>query len=312
LTAVAPPRLSVIIPTFNNAPVLRRCLASWERLAADQPVEIIVIEDGCTDDTAATLSGAAGTLWGRRALRVVHEDNVHQLRCNNRGFREAHADLMMVWDDDMFLEARWFVPELLATFAAYPEIGLLSLIRGLNLYPLDQPITRWSDLHDPRRMTSTLGPGRLLSWLRLAEVDIVVRPWVVRRRCLETVGPLDEAFAPVEWDEADLCCRIRQAGWKVATHGYERLGAFSHLGSSTLGRMPSERHQAMVLPNGQLFHDRWGELIGREHSRRRVTWWRRVPAAGLPLLAARMAGFALLKAGIGTRWSRFGPSPESS
>ena len=49
--------------------------------------------------------------------------------------------------------------------------------------------------------------------------------------------------ARTEWDEADLCFRIREAGWKIATHGYERAGAYDHLGSSTLKKTlsPSKR-----------------------------------------------------------------------
>ena len=49
---------------------------------------------------------------------------------------------------------------------------------------------------------------------------------------------------PTEWDEADLAYRIREAGWKVATCGYERLGAYEHLGSSTLGELSDAYKQA--------------------------------------------------------------------
>ena len=183
------PKLSVIIPTFNNLDVLRRCLESWERFASDQPVELLVIEDGCKDATPAFLEERAKTEWGKRFLRWFHERDVHQLRCNNRGFQEARAPLSLVWDDDMFLEVPWLVPELLGTFEGYPEIGLLSLIRGLNLFPVQYPITEWEHLHDPRHMVPTVGPGFGLNWLRLSEVDIVIRPWVVRRACLDKVGP---------------------------------------------------------------------------------------------------------------------------
>ena len=301
------PALSVIIPTFNNVAVLRRCLASWERYAADQPVELLVIEDGCSDGTAEYLREAAASAWGTRFLRWVHEDNVNQLKCNNRGFREARGPLLLVWDDDMFLEVPWLVPELLATFRAHPKIGLLSLIRGLYCFPPVGPFERWEDLHDPRVMVSTLGPGRVLSWFRLAEVDIVVRPWVVRRACLDKVGPLDAAFAPIEWDEADLCYRLRvQGGWQVATHGYERLGAFTHLGSSTLGRMVSEQHKVMVLPLGRLFHQRWDDTIRAEHPRDRRTWWRRLPPASLGLTLRRGLAFALLKLGVRTASASLG------
>jgi len=288
------PRLSVIIPTFNNLKVLERCLDSWERFASDQPVELIVIEDGCRDGTGDYLRRREQTPWGRQSLRWVHEDDVNQVRCNNRGFKEARAPLFLVWDDDMFLEVRWFVPELLRTLDAYPDIGLLSLIRGLNVFPLTRPIQQWEDLHLPEHMLSSIGEGPL-NWLRLTEVDIVIRPWVVRRACIEKVGALDEAFCPIEWDEADLAYRVRNGGWLVATHNYERLGAFTHLGSTTLGKMPSDKHKAMVLPNGRLFHERWQSTIASEHPRPRRTWWRRLPTSSVPMLLRRSALFGWRK-----------------
>lgn len=300
------PQLSVIIPTFNNQRVLERCLDSWERLAADQPVELIVIEDGCGDGTPDFLREREQSPWGRRYLRWVHENDVHQVRCNNRGFKEARAPLFLVWDDDMFLEVRWFVPELIRTFRAYPEMGLLSLIRGLNVFPLHRPIERWEDLHLPEHMLSTIGRPPL-NWLQLTEVDIVIRPWVVRRTCIERVGALDEAFCPIEWDEADLAFRIRDGGWRVATHGYERLGAFTHLGATTLGKMPSEKHKAMVLPNGKLFHQRWQPTIRREHPRARRTWWRRPSPESIPSLLATAAAHAWYK----VRRSLAAPAPET-
>lgn len=290
------PKLSVIIPTFNNLEVLRRCLDSWERHASDQPVELLVVEDGCKDATPAFLEERARTDWGRKFLRWFHESDVHQLRCNNRGFREARAPLFLVWDDDMFLEVPWLVPELLETFGAYPDIGLLSLIRGMYCFPIQYPITEWEHLHDPRHMVPAIGPSGL-NWLQLSEVDVVIRPWVVRRACIEKVGPLDEAFCPVEWDEADLCYRIRvQGGWRCATHDYERDAAFLHLGSTTLGRMNVEKHHRMVLPNGQLFHRRWDETIQKEHPRPRRSWWRKLPARSVPRLLKQAAIFGRAKA----------------
>jgi GT2 family glycosyltransferase len=95
------------------------------------------------------------------------------------------------------------------------------------------------------------------------------------------VGPMDEAFRPTEWDEADLCYRIRRAGWLVATHGFERDGAYDHMLSTTLNRTPSAVRQGFYLRNAQLFHQRWDETIGREHGRTRKVWWRRISAGGL-------------------------------
>ncbi len=284
-----PPRLSVAIPTFNNVDVLRTCVESWRDLAGDQPIEVIVVEDGCSDGTRAYLDEAANTEWGRRCLRWVHEDNVHELRATNRGLREARGELLMAWQDDMFLRARWLVPELLRTFDAYADIGLISLSRGLTCSPCEDAIERWEDLTDWRRLQSTIGTGPL-NWCRLQEVDIVIRPWVVRAACIERVGALDPAFVPTEWDEADLCFRIRHAGWKIATYGYERAVAYHHLGSTTISKGFTDAYKQRVLRNGLIFHERWDAAIARDAQRRRRTWWRRTPAAGWAATAARAAG----------------------
>lgn len=285
------PVLSVVIPSFNNRDVLRTCLDAW-REHGGPAVEVIVVEDGCSDGTAAMLEEIARTPWGSRQLRWVHEDNAHELRCTNAGMAGARGTFVMAWQDDMFLRARWLVPELVRTFEAYPELGLISLSRGLDCIPVDEPIDTWEQLVDWRRLQSTIGPAPG-NWWRLQEVDIVIRPWVLRRACLERVGMLDEAFRPTEWDEADLACRIRQAGWRVATSGFERLGAYYHLGSTTIGRSPSQAYLAGVLKNGRLFHARWDATLAAGHARQRRHWRRRADAAGWTATVRQMmaAGF---------------------
>jgi glycosyltransferase involved in cell wall biosynthesis len=278
--------LTIVIPTFNNQVVLRECLSRWQRFGGDD-LEIVVIEDGCKDGTPALLDEIAATPWGQRHLRSLHEEDAHELRCTNRGIAAARGDLVMAWQDDMFLHVPWLVPELRATFEAYPDLGMLSLSRGLNCLPLAEPIERWEDLIDWRRLQSTIGPAPR-NWFRLQEVDIVIRPWVVRRACVDRVGPLDEAFRPTEWDEADLACRIRQAGWKVATCGYERLCAYAHLGSTTIGARPSPSYLEKVLRNGRLFHQRWDPMIAQEYGRPRRTWPRRPTFSGWVATARQM------------------------
>lgn len=285
------PELSVVIATHDNLPTLQQALESWRALAADQPVELLVVEDGCTDGTAEYLSALAAKGWDGPPLRVLHEDDAHELVCTNRGFSEARAPLVLSWHDDMFLRTRWFVPELLDTFRAYDDIGVLALSRGLTFAPVPAPVATWDDTVDWRRMQSTLGPAPL-NWARLHEVDGVMRPWVVRMECIRRVGPLDPAFRPTEWDESDLCFRIRHAGWRVATHGFERDGAYVHQLSTTYGRTPSARRQEIGLRNGRLFYDRWSDAIASGHGRARKTWLRRASAAGWASTARQVARFA--------------------
>jgi hypothetical protein len=292
------PRLSVVIPTFNNLPVLRQCVDAW-REHGGTDVELIVIEDGCRDDTGVFLEEVEATEWGARQLRWIHQADAHELRCTNAGFGAARGELLMAWQDDMFLRVTWLVPELLQTLDTYPDIGMISLSRGLNCLPLDEPIDRWEQLIDWRRLQSTIGPAPW-NWFRLQEVDAVIRPWIVRRTCIERVGNLDEAFRPTEWDEADLAFRIRKAGWRIATSGYERLGAYEHLGSTTISRAPSAPYLARVLENGRLFHARWDCVIAAQHARPRRTWARPLTGTAWAATLGRMTRFGLRRlAGAG-------------
>ncbi len=269
----AAPLLSVVIPTFNNRPVLERCLGAWQLYGADLPVELLVVEDGCSDDTPAFLDTLSRTAWGSRHLRWFHENDVHELRCKNRGFAEARGSVVVSWQDDMFLECAWLMPELVRLLDRYPSIGLVGLSRGLDFHPIDEPIERWEDLHDRRRVRSTIGVG-LGNWWKLQEVDALLVPWAVRCSCLAAGGPMDEAFVPTEWADEDLCFRARQAGWQVAVYSYERVRAFQHLGSTTIGRIPTEEHHGWVLHNGQLFYRRWADAIRDGHDRMRRSWRR--------------------------------------
>jgi O-antigen biosynthesis protein len=291
--------LSVVIPTFNNVAVLEENIECWRRMASDVAVELIVIEDGCKDSTPQYLERAAATGWGAEHLRWFHQDDLHELRCTNFGLAQARAPLAIAWQDDMFVRAPWLAREIIATFAAYPDLGLLCLSRGLNCVPLDEPIRSWDDLIDGRRLQSTIGPTPL-NWFVLQEVDAVIRPWVVRRECLDAVGCLDEAFVPTEWDESDLAFRIRRAGWRIATHGYERLGAYEHLGSTTTGAL-SENYKTRVLKNGRLFHERWNEMIRNGGNRARRTWPRRMSAGAMRWTAARVGRALVSGRGVG-RW----------
>ena len=122
------PRLSVVIPTFNNEDVLRRCLTSWQMSAAACGVEIIVIEDGCRDGTRAFLESESQSVWGQRHLRWIHMDDAHELRCTNAGLAAARAPLVMAWQDDMFVTSDWLVAELLSTFRVHEDIGMMQLV----------------------------------------------------------------------------------------------------------------------------------------------------------------------------------------
>ena len=117
------PGFSIVIPAYNYAPVIERALVSALRQDYT-PFEVVVINDGSTDDTEAVLADLAA----RRPepFRVVHQDNAGLAAVRNRGLREARHDWLLFLDaDDELSCARLYVSWSAAELA--PSNALLDL-----------------------------------------------------------------------------------------------------------------------------------------------------------------------------------------
>jgi glycosyltransferase involved in cell wall biosynthesis len=90
--------LTVIIPSYNNASFLERCIGSIS--APESSVEIIVVDDGSTDDTVRVLAGLKDRLSN---LKVISQANGGVSCARNAGLREASGRFVTFLDaDDLF------------------------------------------------------------------------------------------------------------------------------------------------------------------------------------------------------------------
>jgi len=95
------PRLSVVVPAFDEAPNLAQLVAQVRDAldAADITWELIVVDDGSTDDTPATLASLAASEPRLRPLR--QQVRAGQTAALVTGFRAARADLIATLDADL-------------------------------------------------------------------------------------------------------------------------------------------------------------------------------------------------------------------
>lgn len=111
------PALSIIIPTYNNAQFLERCIGSI--MPVPSSVEIIVIDDGSTDDTSQVLAGIPG-------LKIIEKPNGGVSSARNAGVKAATGDFVMYVDaDDRLLPG-----------------GIDALMNGIQVFDADIVILR--------------------------------------------------------------------------------------------------------------------------------------------------------------------------
>ena len=97
MTAI--PRVSVIIPTLNEEKYLPILLASLQKIAA--PLQIIVVDGGSTDNTAAVAEIAQGTFANETTLQFIAHSKKGIALQRNIGASYATSNLLLFCDADI-------------------------------------------------------------------------------------------------------------------------------------------------------------------------------------------------------------------
>ncbi len=100
------PQVTVVIPAFNEGPLVRQAILSVA--ASDYPadlLEIIVVDDGSTDDTWPHILTAARQARGRVPVTTLRQPtNLGKRRALHAGFSRARGDVFVTMDSDSILD----------------------------------------------------------------------------------------------------------------------------------------------------------------------------------------------------------------
>ena len=215
------PAVSVIIPTYRHAAYIEETLASaFAQTFRD--FEVIVVNDGSPDDTAARLQPLAQT--GR--IRYFEQANAGQAAARNRGLAEARGDFVAYLDDDDL----WPPDKLAWQVAALREHPGWIMVSGLS---------GRVEADGVRQEPEAAGGGVVVQSIRtMFDGCGIESPGqvLVRREVMKAVG----GFDPALWgtDDTDLWIRLSargQAAQVRRTALYYRLHAAN--ASNAVGRM---------------------------------------------------------------------------
>jgi glycosyltransferase involved in cell wall biosynthesis len=96
--------LSVVVPVYNVAPFLERCLASLAAQNLDG-MEIVLVDDGSTDDCPAILARYAAQ---HTEMRVIRQDNGGLSAARNTGLDHIGGEYVAFVDSDDWIEPGYF------------------------------------------------------------------------------------------------------------------------------------------------------------------------------------------------------------
>jgi glycosyltransferase involved in cell wall biosynthesis len=270
-------KVSVVIPTFNSGRFVTGAVES--ALAQTRaPDEVIVVDDGSTDDTSTTIARFY------QSVRYIRKENGGVSSARNRGVAEATGDLIGFLDADDVWHPRKLEVQI-AALASRQDLGLI----GSWTYP-------WpADRHPDRPL-----PGEKFDLVEVPEDDLLIRNCLVtstvlvRKEVLQAAGEFDPKLHGPE--DYDLWLRVARlapiANLDVAVTGY-RLGT---PGSLSKNAVRMEAGMRLILDK----LDAAGVFRGRNLFRRKVRahyhylWGYMHREAGHRLTAAKLVATSLM------------------
>lgn len=273
--------MSVVIPTYRRAHVLRRTLDHLEGQADDR-VEVLVVDDADDDDPAAVARAV-----GERAFptTLLHRHAPGVAAARNAGWQNARGPLILFLGDDILADPG-LIDAHLAAHTRYPAatdavLGHVRWAEELRVTAFMHFLEEGAQFDYAHMQAGDAGWGRLYT----SNVSF-------KRELLAAVEGFDEAFT-FGYEDLELGRRLHDRGLRLM---YEPAIGAAHLHPTTLAgwelRMtataPAERAMTAKHPDVlPYFHDALEAWRGRRTSAWAARLVDRVPAS-MPLVGPRV------------------------
>jgi len=202
------PSASVVIPTFNRLRDLQRVLhaLSIQRSSVPAPVQVVVVDDGSTDDTAAWLEARAAAL----ELTAVRQGNAGPARARNAGVRACGGDVVLFLGDDTEPQPGWLLEHL----EGHRLVGAdgKTAILGYTSFPagVDSPFLRWINEHGAQFGYALIERPTAVPFNFFYTSNISLP-----RSLFEDLGGFREDFPAAAWEDIEFAYRAVAEGMRL-------------------------------------------------------------------------------------------------
>ena len=220
---------SVIITTYNRAEVLKEALESYfKQSIADVDYEVIVVDDGSTDETAQVVKAFQRK---HKNLHYWHQENQGQGVARNKGISKAKGEVVVFGQDDI-IPTNDFLYEHQKFHYLYPEensavLGFTAWHPSLNITPFMQWLVNGSSVlgkFGGHQFAYEKLQGKLL-----ANYQFFYTSNLSLKLSLLKKYHFDPIFSGYGWEDIELGYRLeKEAGmklyynsWAVAYHHHE-------------------------------------------------------------------------------------------
>ena len=200
------PRVSIVCPSYNATGTIRATIRSVLAQTFED-FELIVVDDGSSDDTPEIVAGFAAE---DPRVKLIVQENAGTAGARNRGIQESSGEMIAIIDnDDLWLPR--YLEAVTAALERTPSAGLCHTDAWI-LDDRNGRVHRKTAVEWPPPRPSTMDAARLRSEL-LRGNFIMASSVTMTRPALEAAGEFDTSPGVRGSDDWDLWLRIAEAGF---------------------------------------------------------------------------------------------------
>lgn len=196
-TASGAPSVAVVVATHERSALLPRLVRALEAQEGAPPFEVVVVDDGSTDDTWGELTALARTV-GVPLMPLRMGRNRGPAAARNAGWRATSATVIAFTDDDCVPDPGWLAP-------LVAELDRADLVQG-------RTVPDPAQLHRSGPFSRTLQVEQEDGFYQTCNI-------AYRRSWLERLGGFDEDFRHPAGEDTELAWRAVEAGARTAFVG---------------------------------------------------------------------------------------------
>lgn len=246
------PLVSIVVLTYNNLDLTKKCLASIDACTADVRHEIVIVDNASSDGSPDYLRAYAN---GRSDVKLLLSDeNTGFAAGNNLGLAAASGEYLVILNNDTVVTPGW-ASGLVRHLRADESIGLIGPVTNNIGNEAKISITYDSTEEMPAlaRKYTVAQMGRTFD-IHTAAFFCVMIP----RTVYEKVGGLDEAFGLGFFEDDDYCRRLQQENLRCVCA--EDVFVHHHL-SASFNKLGDERRKALMEKNRAIYEAKWGPWV---------------------------------------------------
>ena len=247
----AEPKVSIIIPVYNQFEYTYRCVESILRNTGDVTYEIIIANDCSTDLT----THIEEILPGVRC--VTNPENLRFLRNCNNAAKHARGQYVLFLNNDTQVMQNWLAP-LVELIESAEDIGMV----GSKLIYPDGKLQEAGGILWRDGSAWNYGNGQnpdQPEFNYVKQVDYISGAAIMLSRALwEEIGGFDEHFVPAYCEDSDLAFTVRAKGYRVM---YQPRSVVVHFEGVSNGTDTSSGQKKYQIENSKKFREKWKEEL---------------------------------------------------